>query len=90
MSAIDRVAVVTGAARGIGLAVARRFLDEGYGVALLDIDAPTLARTAESLAPRERVLAIECDVAEPRQVALSARQRSDGSLEAGDAGELLR
>jgi citronellol/citronellal dehydrogenase len=68
MSAIDRVAVVTGAARGIGLAVARRFLDDGYGVALLDIDAPTLARTAESLAPRERVLAIECDVAEPLQV----------------------
>jgi NAD(P)-dependent dehydrogenase (short-subunit alcohol dehydrogenase family) len=68
MSAIDRVAVVTGAARGIGLAVARRFLDEGYRVALLDIDAPTLARTAESLTPRERVLAIECDVAEPHQV----------------------
>ena len=68
MSAIDRVAVVTGAARGIGLAVARRFLEEGYGVALLDIDAPTLARTAASLAPRDRVLAVECDVAEPREV----------------------
>lgn len=68
MNAIDRVGVVTGAARGIGLAVARRFLDDGYGVALLDIDAPTLARTAESLAPRERVLAIECDVAKPLQV----------------------
>jgi NAD(P)-dependent dehydrogenase (short-subunit alcohol dehydrogenase family) len=68
MSAIDRVAVVTGAARGIGLAVARRFLDEGYGVALLDIDAPTLARTAATLAPRDRVLAVVCDVAEPREV----------------------
>jgi NAD(P)-dependent dehydrogenase (short-subunit alcohol dehydrogenase family) len=62
------VAVVTGAARGIGLAVARRFLDDGYSVALLDIDAATLAQTAATLAPRERVLAIECDVAGPDQV----------------------
>jgi len=69
MSTASKVAVVTGAARGIGLAVARKFLDDGYRVALLDIDAPTLARTAESFAPHERVLAIECDVAEPRQVA---------------------
>jgi NAD(P)-dependent dehydrogenase (short-subunit alcohol dehydrogenase family) len=68
MSITSKVAVVTGAARGIGLAVARKFLDDGYRVALLDIDAPTLARTAEGLSPRDRVLAIECDVAEPRQV----------------------
>ena len=68
MSEIDRVAVVTGAARGIGLAVARRFLDDGYGVALLDIDAATLGRTAATLVPGESVLAIECDVAEPRDV----------------------
>jgi len=62
------VAVVTGAARGIGLAVTRRFLGDGYGVALLDIDAETLARTAAALAAGESVLAIECDVAEPHQV----------------------
>jgi NAD(P)-dependent dehydrogenase (short-subunit alcohol dehydrogenase family) len=63
-----KVAAITGAARGIGLAIARRFLADGYAVALLDIDAPTLARTADTLEPRERVLAIECDVAEPGQV----------------------
>ncbi len=68
MGTTDRVAVVTGAARGIGLAVARRFLGDGYGVALLDIDAETLARTAAALVPGESVLGIECDVAEPRQV----------------------
>jgi NAD(P)-dependent dehydrogenase (short-subunit alcohol dehydrogenase family) len=68
MGASNRVAVVTGAARGIGLAVARRFLADGYGVAALDIDAATLAQTATTLAPPERVLAIECDVAEPDQV----------------------
>lgn len=40
MSAPAKVAIVTGAARGIGLAVARKFFDQGYRVALLDRDAP--------------------------------------------------
>lgn len=43
------VAVVTGAARGIGLAIARWFLDHGHRVALLDIDAETLAATERGL-----------------------------------------
>jgi len=64
----NKVAVVTGAARGIGLAVARRFLAERYAVALLDIDGATLARADAALGAPARVLAIECDVAEPRQV----------------------
>ena len=68
MSTTDRVAVVTGAARGIGLAVARRFLDDGHRVALLDIDGAMLASTAAALEPRDSVLAIECDVADPGQV----------------------
>ena len=37
-----KVAVITGGASGIGLATARRFLAEGYRVALLDIDAAEL------------------------------------------------
>jgi NAD(P)-dependent dehydrogenase (short-subunit alcohol dehydrogenase family) len=68
MTAPDRVAVVTGAARGIGLAIARRFLADGNAVALLDIDGETLRRAEGTLEPRERVLAIECDVAEPAHV----------------------
>lgn len=63
-----KVAVVTGAARGIGLAVARRFLGEQWSVALLDIDGATLASAEKSLADPGRVLAIVCDVAEPGQV----------------------
>jgi NAD(P)-dependent dehydrogenase (short-subunit alcohol dehydrogenase family) len=39
----DKTALITGAARGIGLATAKRFLAEGFRVALLDIDGATLA-----------------------------------------------
>jgi len=63
---MSKVVAVTGAARGIGLAVARRFLAGGWRTALLDIDAPTLAAAARGLG--EAALPIECDVAEPAQV----------------------
>ena len=68
---VPKVAVVTGAARGIGLAVARKFLADGYRVALLDIDAPTLIKAAAALGEGGRILAIECDVALPKQVKAS-------------------
>lgn len=63
---MSKVAVVTGAARGIGLAIARRFLAGRWRVALLDIDGPTLAAAARGLG--RDALPIECDVAEPGQV----------------------
>ena len=66
-----KVAIVTGAARGIGLAVARKFLAENYRVALLDIDAPALVKAAAGLDGKDKVLAIECDVAMPQQVKVS-------------------
>ena len=62
------VAVVTGGARGIGLGIARWFLARGYRVALLDIDAATLARTDAELNDSARVLALVCDVSNPEQV----------------------
>jgi NAD(P)-dependent dehydrogenase (short-subunit alcohol dehydrogenase family) len=65
------VALVTGAARGIGLATARRFLREGWCVGMLDIDAATLAAAVAAVAAPGRALALECDVAEPAQVAAS-------------------
>ncbi|MEQ9640734.1 MAG: SDR family oxidoreductase [Alphaproteobacteria bacterium] len=63
-----RVAVVTGAARGIGLATARAFLAEGWRVAGFDIDGDTLAKTEAGLAAPDDFLAIVGDVAEPHQV----------------------
>ena len=47
MAGERKVALVTGAARGIGLATARHFLDAGWSVGLLDIDGETLVSAAE-------------------------------------------
>jgi 3-oxoacyl-[acyl-carrier protein] reductase len=44
-----RVAIVTGASRGIGLAVARRLVDEGAAVMLVGRDAEALERTADDI-----------------------------------------
>ena len=63
-----KVAVVTGAARGIGLAIARKFLQEGYQIAILDIDETTLSKTMKEVLDTKNVLGIECDVSEPEQV----------------------
>lgn len=67
----SRVAVVTGGARGIGLAIARWFLARHHRVALIDIDAETLARTEAELADPQRVLALHGDVSKPDQVGRS-------------------
>jgi NAD(P)-dependent dehydrogenase (short-subunit alcohol dehydrogenase family) len=67
--AAERVALVTGGARGIGLATAKRFLADGWQVALLDIDGENLQRTYVALGKPETALAITCDVADAPGVA---------------------
>jgi NAD(P)-dependent dehydrogenase (short-subunit alcohol dehydrogenase family) len=64
MATDGKVALVTGAARGIGLATAKKFIAEGWRVALLDIDGENLQRTFGMLALPERTLALPCDVAD--------------------------
>lgn len=57
-----KVAVITGAGRGIGLAIARRFADEGARVALADIDADSVEVAARSIADGGgRVIAVTGD-----------------------------
>ncbi len=78
------VAVVTGGARGIGLAIAERFLAEGHRVALLDIDRKTLRATEKRLNDPLRVLALVCDVSDQKQVNPAIRQvaRTFGRIDA--------
>ena len=84
MNAKKQVAVVTGAARGIGLAITRKFLASGDAVALLDIDATTLATTTANLAAPDEVLSIVCDVSQPAEVqaAIAQVDRRFGRLDA--------
>ena len=59
----EKTVLVTGAASGIGLAAARRFLDEGARVVMLDIDGAKLKEAAGGL-PQERVLVQVGDTAD--------------------------
>jgi len=79
-----RTALVTGAARGIGLATAERFLEDGWRVALLDIDGANLQATVSRLAQPETTLAITADVSDPAQVKAAVQQVVDrfGRLDA--------
>jgi 3-oxoacyl-[acyl-carrier protein] reductase len=58
----DKVAVVTGAAQGIGLAVAQRFAAEGAKVVLGDINADACAKAAATFEDSSRVRPARCDV----------------------------
>jgi len=58
----DRVAIVTGGAQGIGLAVVQRLTQSGAKVAIWDRDAAVLERAVDELAQPRAVLGVEADI----------------------------
>ena len=67
-----RVAVITGAARGIGFGIARRFAEEGARIAVLDLDEASAKQSAAALPgadrPRTSHLGVGCDVSDSASV----------------------
>jgi NAD(P)-dependent dehydrogenase (short-subunit alcohol dehydrogenase family) len=71
----NKVALVTGAASGIGLATARAFAEAGASVVLADIDESAARSAAGDLAAEGHdVLAIRCDVSDDAQVESMVQQ----------------
>jgi NAD(P)-dependent dehydrogenase (short-subunit alcohol dehydrogenase family) len=70
-----RVALVTGGAKGIGRAIARHLLDEGWAVAVVDLPKTGLARAFSGRA--RNILPIEGDVADEDTARRSVRSTLD-------------
>lgn len=87
----ERVAIVTGAGRGIGAAVARRLVNDGLSVGLLDRDLDAAAAIADSI-PADRALAVGADVSDEASVenavALVAEQLGAPTVLVNNAGVL--
>lgn len=80
---MNRVVLVTGAASGLGWAIAQRFLAAGDHLVLADRDETLLRRRYSECADSNRVLAETCDVTDAQQLAalLFATERRFGRLD---------
>ena len=68
MKLAGKVAVITGAARGIGRACAERFLQDGAKVIMADVDLAELETTAAAIGHSESLRAVRCDVTKRGEV----------------------
>lgn len=83
MKLSGKVAVITGAARGIGKACAKRFLEDGVKVVISDVDTDELQKTVNELGKRKELYAVPCHVARRADVdrAVATAVREFGRLD---------
>jgi NAD(P)-dependent dehydrogenase (short-subunit alcohol dehydrogenase family) len=72
----DRVAIITGGAQGIGLAVTNRILESRGKVSIWDRDTELLNRTVAALSAPERVQGLTVDIADLAAVEAATKQTS--------------
>ncbi len=73
----DRVAVITGAAQGLGFAIAERFASEGARIVIGDIDAEAATEAAARLGIGDRAIGVAVNVTEPDEVEALVRAAID-------------
>jgi NAD(P)-dependent dehydrogenase (short-subunit alcohol dehydrogenase family) len=74
----DRVAIVTGSAKGMGQGIALKYADEGCHVAVVDIDAAAAEETAAQITAKGvQGLALPCDVTDINQVRVAVQTVAD-------------
>lgn len=75
---MDKVVLITGGTRGIGLATAKKYLRQGDKVAIAGIDSPdTIQRAMQTLSALGDVAFFECNIADPEQCRLAVSQTVD-------------
>jgi meso-butanediol dehydrogenase / (S,S)-butanediol dehydrogenase / diacetyl reductase len=69
-----KLAIITGGARGIGLAIARRFYAEGYSISIWDLNPEHIDSQAEYFSDQMRFQVLRCDVSDVGQVQDAVKQ----------------